>query len=130
MAGFLKIHASDRRINDHPLFIITKQLAALLSCYYNACMRIVFDPGKDGINFEKHDGVLLSQRSIAIDMVYILGRDSTVNMRTKSGRRIRLNTPEEDANITAAAEVDPDVYPYSDAELAGLDPRLERTKGH
>ena len=44
-------------------------------------------------------------------MVYILGRDSTVNMRTKSGRRIRLNTPEEDADITAAAEVDPDVYP-------------------
>ena len=62
-------------------------------------------------------------------MVYILGRDSTVNMRTKSGRRIRLNTPEEDANITAAAEVDPDAYPYSDAELAALDPRLERTKG-
>lgn len=50
-------------------------------------------------------------------------------MQTKSGRRIRLNTPEEDAKITAAAEVDPDVYPYSDAELAELDPRLERTKG-
>ena len=50
-------------------------------------------------------------------------------MQTKSGRRIRLNTPEEDANITAAAEVDPDVYPYSDAELAAFDPRLERTKG-
>ena len=91
-------------------------------------MRIVFDPGKDGINFEKHDGVLLSQRSIAIDMVYILGRDSTVNMRTKSGRRIRLNTPEEDANITAAAEADPDVLPYSDAEMAVLEPRMGRPK--
>jgi uncharacterized protein (DUF4415 family) len=50
-------------------------------------------------------------------------------MPAKSGRRIRLNTPEEDANITAAAEVEPDVYPCSDAELAALDPRLGRTKG-
>ncbi|MFM2006590.1 MAG: hypothetical protein RLZZ09_2245 [Pseudomonadota bacterium] len=49
-------------------------------------------------------------------------------MQTKSGRRIRLNTPEEDAKITAAAEVDPDVLPYSDAELAALDLLLVRPK--
>jgi uncharacterized protein (DUF4415 family) len=49
-------------------------------------------------------------------------------MQTKSGRRIRLNTPEEDANITAAAEADPDVLPYSDAELAALDLLLVRPK--
>jgi uncharacterized protein (DUF4415 family) len=49
-------------------------------------------------------------------------------MQTKSGRRIRLNTPEEDANITAAAEADPDVLPYSDTEMAALEPRMGRPK--
>lgn len=49
-------------------------------------------------------------------------------MQTKSGRRIRLNTPEEDDNITVAAEADPDVFPYSDAEFAALHPRMGRPK--
>lgn len=38
-------------------------------------------------------------------------------LTTKSGRKILLNTPEEDAQITAAAMADPDNLPLTDAEL-------------
>ena len=38
-------------------------------------------------------------------------------LTTKSGKKILLNTPEEDAQITAAAMIDPDNLPLTDAEL-------------
>ena len=38
-------------------------------------------------------------------------------LTTKSGKKILLNTPEEDAQITAAAMTDPDNLPLTDAEL-------------
>ncbi|MER2511860.1 Uncharacterized conserved protein, DUF4415 family [Nitrosomonas ureae] len=38
-------------------------------------------------------------------------------LTTKSGRKILLNTPEEDAQITAAALTDPDNPPLTDEEL-------------
>ncbi len=38
-------------------------------------------------------------------------------LTTKSGRKILLNTPEEDAQITTAAMTDPDNLPLTDAEL-------------
>jgi uncharacterized protein (DUF4415 family) len=40
-----------------------------------------------------------------------------MHLTTKSGRKILLNTPEEDAQITAAAMTDPDNLPLTDAEL-------------
>lgn len=43
-------------------------------------------------------------------------------LTTKSGRRILLNTPEEDALITAAALSDPDALPLSDAEWEAVKP--------
>lgn len=43
-------------------------------------------------------------------------------LRTKSGRKILLNTPEEDAAITAAAMSDPDAMPYTDEEWATVKP--------
>ena len=39
-------------------------------------------------------------------------------LTTKSGKKILLNTPEEDAQITAAALTDPDNLPLTDAELS------------
>jgi len=41
-------------------------------------------------------------------------------LTTKSGRKILLNTPEEDAAITAAAMSDPDALPLTDEEFAKL----------
>ena len=38
-------------------------------------------------------------------------------LTTKSGQKILLNTPEEDAQITATALSDPDNPPLTDAEL-------------
>lgn len=38
-------------------------------------------------------------------------------LTTKSGKKILLNTPEEDGQITAAAMTDPDNLPLTDAEL-------------
>ncbi len=38
-------------------------------------------------------------------------------LTTKSGKKILLNTPEEDAQITATALTDPDNLPLTDAEL-------------
>jgi uncharacterized protein (DUF4415 family) len=53
-------------------------------------------------------------------------------LTTKSGRKILLNTPEEDAAITAAAMSDPDALPLTDAEFAQLKrvgrPRSTATK--
>ena len=39
-------------------------------------------------------------------------------LTTKSGKKILLNTHEEDAQITAAAQSDPDNQPLTDAELS------------
>ncbi|MDX9976174.1 MAG: BrnA antitoxin family protein [FCB group bacterium] len=47
-------------------------------------------------------------------------------LTTKSGRKILLNTPEEDAAITAAAMSDPDAKPFTDAEWAAAKPTLRR----
>jgi uncharacterized protein (DUF4415 family) len=45
-------------------------------------------------------------------------------LTTKSGRKILLNTPEEDAAITAAALSDPDALPLTDAEWAAVKPTV------
>lgn len=50
-------------------------------------------------------------------------------LTTKSGKKIRLNTPEEDAQITAAALTDPDNLPLTDAELAQFKPARGRPLG-
>ncbi|MDR0674345.1 MAG: BrnA antitoxin family protein [Zoogloeaceae bacterium] len=47
-------------------------------------------------------------------------------VKTRSGRTLRLNTPEEDAAITKAAESDPDVRPLTDAEWADV---LQKKRG-
>lgn len=41
-----------------------------------------------------------------------------MRIKTKSGRILILPTPEEDAQITAAAMTDPDNLPLTDAELS------------
>lgn len=41
-----------------------------------------------------------------------------MRIKTKSGRTLILPTPEEDAQITAAALADPDNPPLTDAELS------------
>lgn len=43
-------------------------------------------------------------------------------LTTKSGRKILLNTPEEDAAITAAALSDPDATPLTDEEWEAVKP--------
>jgi len=43
---------------------------------------------------------------------------------TKSGRRIVLNTPEEDAKITQAALADPDAQPWTDEQLKTIRPLI------
>lgn len=40
----------------------------------------------------------------------------------RDGRKIILNTPEEDAAITAAAQSDPDAQPLTDAQLTAMRP--------
>jgi uncharacterized protein (DUF4415 family) len=50
-------------------------------------------------------------------------------LTTKSGRKILLNTPEEDAQITAAALTDPDNLPLTDAELSQFKPMRGRPLG-
>jgi uncharacterized protein (DUF4415 family) len=42
---------------------------------------------------------------------------SRATVKTREGREFVLNTPEEDARITAAAWADPDARPYTDEEL-------------
>ena len=41
-----------------------------------------------------------------------------MQIKTKSGRILELPSPEEDAQITAAALTDPDNLPLTDAELS------------
>ena len=41
-------------------------------------------------------------------------------LKTKSGKKVHLPTPEEDAAITAAALSDPDALPLTDAEFVKL----------
>ena len=50
-------------------------------------------------------------------------------LTTKSGKKILLNTPEEDAQITAAALTDPDNLPLTDAELSQFRPMRGRPLG-
>ncbi len=50
-------------------------------------------------------------------------------LTTKSGKKILLNTPEEDAQITAAALSDPDNLPLTDAELKQFRPMRGRPLG-
>jgi uncharacterized protein (DUF4415 family) len=50
-------------------------------------------------------------------------------LTTKSGRKIRLDTPEEDAAITAAAMSDPDNPPLTDEQLAQFKRRPGRPAG-
>ena len=47
-------------------------------------------------------------------------------IKTRSGREIILPSSEEDAAINAAALIDPDAQPLSDAELALLRPARGR----
>lgn len=59
-------------------------------------------------------------------------------IKTKSGMTLYLNTPEEDAAITAAAMSDPDCPPITDEDWKKIQPRLfrggrpkaEKTKEH
>ena len=50
-----------------------------------------------------------------------------MQIKTKSGRLIKMPTPEEDAAITAAALTDADNLPWTDEQLAGL--KLKRPRG-
>lgn len=45
----------------------------MTSCYYNVRMRIIFDPGKDGINLEKH--------GVRLEMAVKLNWDSALIWR-------------------------------------------------
>lgn len=47
-------------------------------------------------------------------------------IKTRSGRVIVLPTPEEDAEITAAAMSDPDAQPITDEEWARVKPVLQK----
>ena len=53
-------------------------------------------------------------------------------LKTKSGRKVYLPTPEEDSAITAAAMSDPDALPLTDEEFSKLKrvdhPRASVTK--
>ncbi len=48
-----------------------------------------------------------------------------MQIKTKSGRILELPSPEEDAQITAAALTDPDNLPLTDEELQ----QFQRTRG-
>lgn len=48
--------------------------------------------------------------------------------KAKTARRLRFNTPDEDARITAAALSDPDALPVTDAELEQFFTRVGRPK--
>jgi uncharacterized protein (DUF4415 family) len=48
------------------------------------------------------------------------------HLTLRNGRRIALDTPEEDARITKAAVSDPDARPYTDAEWEAAKPLLRR----
>jgi uncharacterized protein (DUF4415 family) len=54
-----------------------------------------------------------------------MSKSSVETIKTRHGREFILNTPEEDAAITAAALADPDAQPMSDAQLARLKPARE-----
>ncbi len=52
-----------------------------------------------------------------------------MQIKTKSGRTLELPTPEEDAQITAAALTDPDNLPLTDAELSQFKKSRGRPQG-
>lgn len=76
--------------------------------YYTYRVKFTFDPAKDAKNRAKH-GVSLALAAT-----------------TRNGRKIMLNSPEEDVAITAAAQSDPDARPLADAEWEAVKPRLRR----
>jgi uncharacterized protein (DUF4415 family) len=47
-------------------------------------------------------------------------------IKSRTGRILRLPTPEEDAAITAAARSDPDAPPLTDKEWQAIKPKLRR----
>ena len=49
---------------------------------------------------------------------------SETYLTTRDGRKILLNSPEEDAAITAAAMSDPDARPFTDEEWAAAKPTM------
>lgn len=51
---------------------------------------------------------------------------SETYLTTRNGRKILLNTPEEDAAITNAALSDPDARPLTDEEWAAAKPGVRR----
>lgn len=48
------------------------------------------------------------------------------HLTLRDGRKIILDSPEEDAAITAAAMSDPDSRPYTDAEWEAVKPLIRR----
>lgn len=52
-----------------------------------------------------------------------------MQIKTKSGRTLIALSPEEDAQITAAALSDPDNQPLTDAELSQFRPMREILQG-
>jgi uncharacterized protein (DUF4415 family) len=53
-----------------------------------------------------------------------MSTSSVETLKTRDGREFHLNTPEEDAAITAAAMADPDAYPMTDAEWEAARPTI------
>ena len=49
--------------------------------------------------------------------------------KSKSGKRVRMPSAAEDAEITAAALSDPDAAPLTDAEWETIKPTLTRGRG-
>jgi uncharacterized protein (DUF4415 family) len=49
-------------------------------------------------------------------------------LKTKSGRKVRLPSDEEEAAIAAGIAADPDTYELTDEELAQLRPKARETK--
>jgi uncharacterized protein (DUF4415 family) len=49
-----------------------------------------------------------------------MSNKSVETIKPRNGREFRLNTPEEDAEITTAAMADPDARPLTDAEWKAI----------
>ena len=54
---------------------------------------------------------------------------SAKHLKTKSGRLIKLNSPEEEAAINAGMAKDPDTYNISDAEWQTIQPTIVKGRG-
>ncbi|MDR2451626.1 MAG: BrnA antitoxin family protein [Candidatus Accumulibacter sp.] len=53
-----------------------------------------------------------------------MSKSSVETIQTRDGRKFLLNTPEEDARVTAAAMADPNARPLTDAEWEAVRPRI------